>query len=250
MEWRGEGIVCSVAAHGEANAVLRLLTADAGLLAGYVRGGASRRMRPILSPGNRLAAHWYARLDDQLGGFTVELAQSRAGVMLGDGLQLAGLDWLTTLTATLLPERDPHPGLFGSLDRLLDRMEVDAAPAGWLADLVRFDLQLLSDLGYGLDLTSCAATGQVDELAYVSPKSSQAVSAVAGAPYKERLLPLPAFLLQPNQPLGAASLRDGLKLSGFFLERLLANHAGAPKAAALLDVRCRLVQLAERRLVA
>jgi DNA repair protein RecO (recombination protein O) len=244
MEWSGTGLVCAVSMHGESGAVARLLTPDAGMLAGYVRGGASRTQRPILQTGNRVSARWHARLEDQLGHFSLELETSRAGVVLGGALPALALEWITGLLVAALPERDPHGGIYAALDALLARMNDDVEPIGWLADMIRLELSLLADLGYGLDLSSCAATGALDDLAYVSPKSSQAVSRAAGLAYHDRLLPLPAFLLEANIRPDAHAILDGLRLTTHFLH----SHIPAHREVGLADVRQRLRAALERAL--
>ncbi len=233
-------VVCAVRAHGEHGAVARLLTPEDGLLAGYVRGGHSRRLRPILLPGNLVAAEYRARSEEQLASLTVELVRSRAG-LFAEPLPAAAIEWVTALTATALPEGLPVPRLYTALDGVLAAIEAAPSARGWAGALVRYELLLLSELGFGLDLNSCAATGDVDDLAWVSPKSGQAVSRAAGEPYAARLLPLPRFLLAGGEA-GWADVRDALRLTGFFLERDLLGQS----RAGVLDARERLVTRVRR----
>lgn len=239
MHWNGVGIVCSITAHGETGAIVRLLTPDAGLLAGYVRGGRSKTSRATLQIGNVVTATWHARVEDQLGHYTLELTRSCLPAVLGNPIAASVISWTTALPASLLPDRDPHPGLFKSLLALLDEIDAGKPAAMWLGDVVRFELQMLSDLGYGLDLTSCVATGTMDDLAYVSPKSSQAVCQEAGRPYADRLLPLPAFLCKDARIPTIEDLAAGLRLTGHFLLPLLPSF----RRQALEALRYRLSDL-------
>ena len=244
MDLTTPAIVCAMRAHSEHGAVVQLLTPD-GLLAGYVRGGRSRRLRSVLQPGNGVRARLVARTDSQLAAATVELDRART-VLAMTPLSGAGLEWLTALTATALTEGEAHPRLYDALDGLLEAMMLGATPARWLVGLVQYELLLLAELGFGLDLTSCAATGTVEELVYVSPKSAQAVSRSAGAQYKAKLLALPEFLTLPTV---GATLRSatpvltevlaGLRLTGNFLARDVLTG----RAAELLAARARLVDI-------
>lgn len=223
-------LVCGVRSHGEHGAIARLLTPDHGLLAGYVRGGRSRALRPVLLPGNSVKAEFRARTEEQLAGLTVELEHSRAP-LLSEPLPAAAIDWVCALTAAALPEGAPYPTVYQALDGVLGA--VDAAPAarGWAVALVRYELLLLAELGFGLDLGRCAATGGAGDLAYVSPRSAAAVSRAAAVGYESRLLPLPSFLLQG----GAAEwdeILDGMRLTGFFLERSVLTEWKADVLAA------------------
>jgi DNA repair protein RecO (recombination protein O) len=233
MEWSDEGMILSVRPHGETGAVLELFTRQNGRHLGLVHGGRSRRLRPILQIGNHVEASWKARIADNLGHFALELRKSYAALVLDDAAALAALASIAAL-ARLLPERDPHPNLFEvTLFVLgyLDEREV------WPALLVRWELALLEELGFGLDLTSCAASGATTELTYVSPKSGRAVSTAAGEPYKERLLALPHFLLgRAPEGVSAADLAAGLALTEhFLLARVL-----RPRDLAMPDARNRL----------
>jgi DNA repair protein RecO (recombination protein O) len=234
MEWSDEGMILSVRPHGETGAVLELFTRRNGRHLGLVHGGRSRKLRPILQIGNHVEASWKARLADNLGHFALELRKSYAALVLDDAAALAALASIAAL-ARLLPERDPHPNLFEvTLFVLgyLDEREV------WPALLVRWELALLEELGFGLDLTTCAATGTARDLSYVSPKSGRAVSAVAGEPYKERLLALPHFLLgRAPEGVTAADVAAGLALTEhFLLARVL-----RPRDLALPEARHRLL---------
>jgi DNA repair protein RecO (recombination protein O) len=210
-------IVCALIPHGEHGAVVRFLSPRDGLLAGYVRGGRSRRLRPVLQPGNGVALTLSARVDTQLASATVELTAARAALAT-TAAGAAALEWLTALTATALSEGVPHPALHDTLDALIGAIAAGAGALTLAEAVVRYEHLLLSELGFGLDLSSCVATGVTTDLAYVSPKSSQAVSRAAGLPYAPRLLPLPGFLIG-DETADAAAVRDGLALTGHFLER-------------------------------
>ncbi len=233
-------IVCALRHHGEHGAIARLLTPDHGLVAGYVRGGRSRAMRPVLLPGNVVKAEFRARTEDQLAGLTVELAHSRAP-LLAEPLPAAAIDWACALTAAALPESQPFPALHQALDGVLGAVEAAPAARGWAAALVRYELLLLAELGFGLDLSRCAATGVAEELVYVSPRSSAAVSRAGAVGYESRLLPLPPFLLKGGSGEWAEIL-DGLRLTGFFLERSVLTD----RRADVLAARERMVARLER----
>ncbi len=210
-------IICAVRPHGEHGAIVRALTPADGIQAGFVRGGRSRRLRPILLAGNLVQAEYRARTEDQLAQLTVELASSRAP-LLGEALPAAAIEWTTGLAATALAEGQPYPRLYEALDGLLAAVEASPSARGWAPSLVRYELFLLAELGFGLDLTECAATGARDDLAFVSPKSGRAVSAAAAGAYRDRLFPLPPLLLGS----GTADWPDimaGLRITGHFLAR-------------------------------
>lgn len=233
-------IICAVRHHGEHGAIARLLTPGDGLLPGYVRGGRSRAMRPVLMPGNSVKAEFRARTEEQLAGLTVELAHSRAPLH-AEPLPAAAIDWACALTAAALPEGTPYPALHQALSGLLDAVEAAPAARGWAVALVRYELLLLAELGFGLDLSRCAATGEASDLAYVSPRSAAAVSRAGAVGYESRMLPLPAFLLEG----GAGEwpdIMDGLKLTGFFIERSILTDRRADVMAA----RGRLVERLNR----
>jgi DNA repair protein RecO (recombination protein O) len=239
MQWADEGIVLGRKRHGEANAVLELMTRDHGRHLGLVRGGTGSRLRPVLQPGNRVSVVWQARLDEHLGHYSVEALDARAASLLAIPHALYGLTHLAAL-CRLLPERDPHPRLHTALADLLELLP-HSRPAA--TGLVRFELQLLSELGFGLDLASCAASGAHLDLAYVSPRSGRAVSRQAGEPWKDRLLALPAFLLEPC-PEGASDddILAGFALTGFFLTRYVLD----PRGLKLADARTSFIAAIRR----
>ena len=234
MEWKETGIVLAVRRHGETSAIAEILTEGRGRCLGLVRGGRSRSMRPVLQPGNVVQATWRARLDEHLGNFSIEPLNAVAGTLLDDPVRLAGL---LTLAAhsQLLPEREPHARLYAATRVLLDALGDDAF---WMPILVRWELGLLDELGFGLDLSRCAATGTHEELIYVSPRTGRAVSAGAGAAYRDKLLPLPAFLKgsQAVAP-GAQDILDGFRLTGFFLMR----HVFEPRGIPMPEARERVI---------
>ncbi len=234
MEWTEDGIVLAGRRHGESALVLSLLTRGQGRHAGLVHGGAGRRARALYEPGNFLRATWKGRLAEQLGHFTCELIAANTARLLDDPLRLAAVTAACAVVEAALPEREPHPDTFDGLAELI--AAIDAADI--VARYVRWELELLGELGFGLDLTECAATGANDNLAYVSPKSGRAVSAAAGEPYRDRLLKLPRFLLLPVDP-GPGEIVEGLRLTGHFLqEHVFAHRAGgAPAARARLAER-------------
>jgi DNA repair protein RecO (recombination protein O) len=240
MNWSDEGYVLSVRRHGETAAIVNLLTRDHGRHAGLVRGGTGRRLRGVLQPGNRVSANWRGRLAEHLGSYTVEAVRDHAAGLLSDGDRLAGLTSATALTEGALPEREPHLAIHDGFAVLLDAL---GQTQEWAAVYVRFELGLLAELGFGLDLSHCAATGSVEDLAYVSPRSGRAVSREAAGPYKEKLLPLPPFLL-PNsaETLVIQDVLDGLRLTGYFLS----NQVFAPHNKPLPLARERLVQRISR----
>lgn len=225
MEWIDDGIVLGVRRHGESSAIAELLTRHHGRHLGLVRGGASSRMRPMLQPGNTVRAVWRARLDEHLGMYQLEGLRMRAATMLDASHAVYGVTHLASL-ARLLPERDPHQEIYDLLDRTLDDFD-DVGVAA--VHLVRFELAMLAELGFGLDLSSCAATGVTADLIYVSPKSGGAVSRQAGEPWRDRLLRLPPFLsTEENGRSGWADgdLRDGFELTGWFLLRNVLEPRG------------------------
>jgi DNA repair protein RecO (recombination protein O) len=225
MEWSDDAIVLSVRPHGESGAILEALTHTHGRHLGLVLGGASRSRKPTLQPGNGVRLTWRARLSEHLGNFTAELDRARAGVLMDSREALTGLNAFTAIAGATLPERAPTYGpVFTAANILLDAM-MDDGLAHWGAVFVRWEAGLLEALGFGLDLTACAATGSADDLIYVSPRSGRAVSAGAGAPYAARLLPLPRFLLASQNAASLADIAAGLALTGHFLfERVLRPH--------------------------
>lgn len=241
MNWSDEGLILSVRPHGETAAVVELFTRAHGRHTGLVHGGRSRKNRPVLQTGNHVDASWKGRLPEHLGHMTLELRTGYAGQVMEDPAALTGLTSLAAL-ARLLPERDPHPNLFEITLFVLGFLD---DPSVWPALMVRWELALLAELGFGLDLAECAATGSNDALIYVSPKSGRAVSASAGEPYRDRLLPLPGFLLQGRRPGGGvtgADVLNGLKLSRHFLEQRVL----VPREMKLPEPRARLEQILAR----
>ncbi|MFP5479795.1 MAG: DNA repair protein RecO [Alphaproteobacteria bacterium] len=215
MDWRDEGILLSMRPHGETSAIVEVLTAGHGRHMGVVRGGASRKMAAVLQPGTGLMLDWRARLDEHIGSFTVEPTKSRAH-LLGDRLALAGLLAICALLHVALPEREPHPALWRRTLGLMDRLGQE----GWTADYVRWELCLLEEIGFGLDLEVCAVTGAREGLAYVSPKTGRAVTAKGAGDWADRLLPLPEGL-EGEGALAPSAVLAGLRLTGFFLDREL-----------------------------
>ncbi|MDE3240460.1 MAG: DNA repair protein RecO [Paracoccaceae bacterium] len=222
MDWRDEGVLLSVRGHGESAAIIEVFTAAHGRHAGVVRGGASRRIAPILQPGAQLALTWRARLEDHIGAFTIEPIRERASAVLSDRLALAGLNAVATLLAFALPEREAHPALYRTSIAMFDAL---VAGGDWPLAYLRWEMLLLEELGFGLDLTSCAVTGTRDDLAYVSPKTGRAVSRDGAGDWADRLLPLPPVLLGQG-PATAEELAAGLRLTGHFLDRHLAPALG------------------------
>ncbi len=198
MDWSDQGIVLSARPHGESGLIASLLTREHGRHAGFVPGGVSRRAGPIWQPGNLLQVEWRARLSEQLGNYSAELSEAHAARALDDAAALAGLAAACAVVDAALPEREPHPAMFEGFHAFLAAL----GHAGWPAIYVRLELGLLQELGFGLDLRKCAATGTTEDLAYVSPKTGRAVSRSAAGPYKEKLLDLPAFLSTGGLPTG------------------------------------------------
>ena len=233
MEWTGEGLLSGVRRHGECSVIAEAMVVGRGRHLGLVRGGRTRRLAAVLQPGNSLQLTWRARLEDQLGMFTVELIEARAARLIDDRTQLY-LSQLVCEHLRLLPERDPHDRLLGMALRL-----IDDPPDG--AALARFELAVLEDLGYGLDLSACAVTGESDDLTHVSPRSGRAVSRSAAAPYLDRLLPLPSFLTTRGNA-SPHDIADALRLSGYFLQ----SHVWGPRDIAVPPTRDLLVGVLSR----
>jgi DNA repair protein RecO (recombination protein O) len=238
MDWSDDGIVLTARPHGETGLVASLLTRAHGRHAGFVAGGVSRRARPTWQAGNVVEVHWRAKLADQLGNYTGELREAHAGRALDDAAELAGLSSACALADAALPEREPHPAMFDGFRAFLGVLGHE----GWPAIYVRLELGLLQELGFGLDLEKCAATGTAEDLAYVSPKTGRAVSRAAAGPYKEKLLALPAFLSAGGLPADFDELRQGLDLTGYFLER----HVFWPHNKPLPPARVRLMETLQR----
>jgi DNA repair protein RecO (recombination protein O) len=240
MRLETQAIVCAVRSHSEHGAIVRALTPADGMQAGYVRGGRSRRLRPVLLPGNLVQAEYRARTADQLAQLSVELVHSRAP-LFGEPLPAAAVDWACTLAATALPEGHHYPQVYAALDGLLSAIEASPAASGWGAALVRYEYLILGELGFGLDLSQCAATGSRDDLAFVSPKSGRAVSVAAAEGYREKLFPLPAFL-QAGGAAGWQEIFEGLRITGHFLARDLLIERQSDSLAA----RERLIERLQR----
>lgn len=244
MEWNDVAVVLGVRKHGETSVIAELMTRDRGRHLGLVQGGRSRKMRPILQPGNSVRAVWRARLDEHLGQFRIEGEKLRAAQLMEDAHGIYALQTLST-HLRLLAERQAHRPLYETLNVVLDNLHAPDI-AGEL--VVRFELAVLEELGFGLDLTCCAATGTTEDLIYVSPKSGRAVSRSAGAPYKDRLLVLPSFLrVQDHSQIKSAPLVDiirGFELVDFFLER----HVYGPRGLKSPIERERLVRTLEKAL--
>jgi DNA repair protein RecO (recombination protein O) len=238
MQWTDDGIVLGVKRHGEANAILELMTHGHGRHLGLVRGGFGSRLRPVLQPGNSVSAAWRARLDEHLGNYTVEGLRLRAASYFSAPHAIYGVTHLAALMR-LLPERDPHTGLYEALDAILDQLDDPALAAPMV---VRFELRLLSELGFGLDLEQCAATGASGDLAYVSPKSGRAVSRTAGEPWADKMLRLPEFLRRHDAIPSGHDLADGFALTGYFLTR----HVLEARGLSLGDERAHFIAALNR----
>jgi DNA repair protein RecO (recombination protein O) len=235
-------IVCSLRTHGEHGAIVRLMTPEQGLIAAYVRGARGQRMRPILIAGNVVDARLSARTESQLPQAEIELMHSR-GPLLSEPLPAAAIDWATVLTATALPEGQPYPALYLAFEGLLDAIEASPSANGWGVALVRYELLLLAELGFGLDLDleQCAVTGGNDDLVAVSPKSGRAVSAAEAEPYARRLLRLPKFVREGGRA-SWQEIAQGLELTGHFLLRDVLTD----RSRAVADARVRLVERLRR----
>lgn len=224
MEWEAPAIVLETRPYGEGDAVVTVMTERHGLHRGLARGGSSRGQTAMWLAGNMVQVRWVARLSDQLGGFTGELIHAGAAQVLDDPLCLAMLSSCCAVAEDALPEREPHPRIFSGLLTLIPRLPLGADQ---LTSVVRWEIQLLADLGYGLDLSSCAVTGARDSLGFVSPRTGKAVSEAGAGIWASRLLPLPAFLLG-DAPAGLTAWRDGLRLTGHFLFRDVFGHRHRP----------------------
>ena len=239
MDWIDRGIVLSARKHGETSLIVQLLTEGHGRHAGLVRGGASARTRGLYQPGNLLSAHWRARLPEHLGNYSCEMVTGSAAALLDHAAKLAALASACALAEAALPEREPHADVFENFSALIATLtaaNVQGMP--WAADYVRFEVGLLTSLGFGLDLERCAATGANDNLAYVSPKSGRAVSLSAGEAWRDKLLTLPPFLVAGTAAAAQGEIAEGMVLTGYFLER----HVFAPHGLRLPAARTRLAQ--------
>ncbi|HER26086.1 MAG TPA: DNA repair protein RecO [Rhodospirillales bacterium] len=229
MEWSDQGIVLSARKHGESSAIVALMTRQHGVHAGLVRGGSGRRKRGDLQPGNAVQARWRARLAEHLGSFTCELQHAHAALVLDNPDALAALSAALAVVESSLPERQPHVRIYDGLTVLLETIGGDG---DWRSTYVKWEIGLLGELGFGLDLSCCAATGEVDNLIYVSPKSGRAVSAAAGQAYLKSMLPLPPFLLTPGRGGTISEVSAGLRLTGYFLKRHVYGHLSDGKMPA------------------
>ena len=243
MDWHDEGIVLSTRRHGETSAIVHVLTRDHGVYAGLVKGGYAKRQRATIEPGNRVHATWRARLAEHLGNYTLECTHAHGAALMDNANRLTAMSAALSVAAAALPEREPHPATLDALETFLDALEhADIAPdaSAWGQVYVRWELGLLSALGFRLDLSHCASTGVTEDLVWVSPKSGRAVSRAAGAPFADKLLALPGFLRGEGggQDVVPGDIVLGLKLSGYFLER----HLFAPHDRVMPQARARLVQ--------
>ena len=235
MDFEDDGYVLAARAHGEAGAIVEILTAEHGKYVAHVAGGASRKMKPFLQAGARVIVHYRSRVSEQLGSATLEPVGEGPSALFDDALALSGLAAAAAVAAGALPEREPHPGAFLAFEALTGAL---INPDIWPAVFVRFEMGLLQDLGFGLDLSKCAATGATDDLVYVSPRTGRAVSRGAGEPYKDRLLVLPPFMLSAQGGLADGDVGAGLELTGHFLESFIfavLNRPLPPARVWLLD---------------
>lgn len=239
MEFEDDAFVLSARAHGETGAIVELLTAQHGKYAAHVAGGSSRKIRPFLQPGAQVILRYRARVSDQLGSAALEPVGEGPAALFDDPLALAGLAAAASVAAGALPEREPHPGAYLAFEALTSAL---THPDIWPAVFVRFEAGLLQDLGFGLDLSKCAATGAVDDLVYVSPRTGRAVSRAAGEPYKDRLLALPPFMLSSQTGLSAGDVGAGLALTGHFLEAFIFGPLNRPLPPARLWLLDRLAE--------
>ncbi|GAA3860867.1 DNA repair protein RecO [Celeribacter arenosi] len=224
MEWRDQGTVLAVRKHGETSVIVEVFTQTHGRHAGVVRGGISRKMTPHLQPGGQISVTWRARLEDHIGSFTVEPLKSRAAQVMSDPLALSALGSITALLVTTLPEREDHGYLYAETERLLDAL---GTSPDWPLSYLHWEVSLLEELGFGLDLSACAVTGSPDDLAYVSPKSGRAVSRKGAGEWADRLLPLPQCLLGQSS-VDYVEIRQGLGTTGHFIARITAELFDKP----------------------
>ncbi|MGH1412105.1 MAG: DNA repair protein RecO [Pelagimonas sp.] len=235
MEWRDTGIVLSTRKHGETSLILDVFTPNHGRHSGMLRGGVSRRHTPHLQPGGQLDLSWRARLEDQLGTFTIEPQRSRAATAMADRLSLSGLNTVVSLLALCLPERAPYPAFYEKTEALLDLLgQTDVWPLAYL----QWEMELLREMGFGLDLNACAVTGANDHLAYISPRTGRAVTASGAGEWADRLLPLPPVMLGES-PRDDLEILTALQTTGHFVE----NHLGA----SLHDISKRATSIASAR---
>lgn len=242
MDWSDDAIVLSARRHGETSAIVTLLTRERGAHVGLVKGGFAKRTRATIEPGNRIHATWRARLAEHLGHYSLETTHSHSARLLDTPDRLAGMAAALAVCAAALPEREPHPALYEVLCAFLEALEhedISSHIEGWGSLYVKWELGLLQELGFRLDLDHCAATGETEDLIWVSPKSARAVSRNAGKPYKDKLLPLPDFVRGEGKTAqNVKDLLQGLKLTGYFLER----HLFAPHERKMPQARARLIE--------
>ena len=241
MEWRGEGILVAVRRHGESSAIIEVFTETHGLHAGVVRGGVGRRMGPVLQPGAQLDVVWRARLEDHIGSYTVEPIRSRAAAAMSDRLMLAGLNAVTGLLSYCLPERQQHAAFYRQTEQLLDLLE---HPEVWPLAYLKWEITLLSEVGFALQLDSCAVSGMTADLGFVSPRSGRAVSRSAAGEWADRLLPLPDILRGVGKGPDL-EVFESLKTTGhFFHSQVAATLGGRP----LPEARARFINAFNRRI--
>ncbi|WP_146584886.1 DNA repair protein RecO [Puniceibacterium confluentis] len=222
MDWRDTGILLTTRRHGESSAILEVFTPTRGRHVGVLRGATSRKIAPSLQPGAQLDLSWRARLEDHIGSFTIEPQRSRAALAMTDRLSLAGLNAVVSLLAFCLPEREAHPALYQRTESLLDLL---GQPQIWPLAYLRWEMALLEEMGFGLDLSACAATGANDQLIYVSPRTARAVSASGAGEWADRLLPLPAVMLGQGDA-SDSEICTALGTTGHFLAHHLAPALG------------------------
>jgi len=239
MDWTAEASLLSVRPHGENGAIIEVLAKEQGRFVGFVRGGTGRTMRPVLQVGNRVKANWRARLSEHLGTFTIEPLKARAALAMHDPLHLSALMTACALVR-ILPERHPYPKLTDIFEEVLDELGNSAI---WPI-FVRFELALLEEMGFGLDLSNCAVNGTADDLTHISPRSGRAVSARAAEPYIKKLYPLPPFFLNPTAQATPAHIHNGFAVTGHFLQDRLFAHLERE----LPEARARMLNLLERDL--
>ncbi|MEM9472228.1 MAG: DNA repair protein RecO [Pseudomonadota bacterium] len=238
MEWQGDGLILNTRRHGENSAIIDVLTREKGRHSGLVRGGRSRTMRPVLQAGNLVHVVWRARLEDHLGAFTVDPHRMVVAGIIEDVHRLAGLTTITTL-ASLLPEREPHPRIYDASLLLIEHLQDDAI---WPAVLVKWEMGLLEELGFGLDLTKCAVSGETEQLTHVSPRTGRAVCAREAEPWRDKLLALPPFVAGSSGTASNAEIVQGLKLTGHFLAR----HIFEPRGVSAPEQRRRILRWLDR----
>lgn len=236
MEWSDEGIVLTARPHGEGHAVAEIFTQTRGRWAGLVFGGSGRRKTPLLQPGNKVRVDWRGRLEDSLGTYTLELIHPRAAELMMERLPLAGLSAACSIANACLPEREDHPRTYTAMNVLIENFENEEI---WPALMARWELGLLSDMGFGLTLDRCAATGSRDDLIYVSPKSACAVCKESGEPYKDKMLPLPTFLNGGDGEITPQDMLDALKTTGYFIETRILHLTNRQ----LPEARLRILEL-------